>query len=108
SLLGIGMWGYFANRIPLDLYAVIYRFLPGFNSNNYPYRFMIIINFAFLLCVALGLDILLRQKQRYIRIFGYCIGVLTVAGGLWYVNTTFNSFVYPQAFDLQTSLSKHK
>jgi len=84
GLFVIGIWGYFANRIPVDLYAFFYHVIPGFNSNMYPYRFMIIFYFAFLVCVALGLDFLIRQKNKFIVRLGYGMGLITVLSVIWW------------------------
>lgn len=65
SMLFMAVWAYFANRLPLDLYAVYYYLIPGFNSNRLPFRFFIIIHFAFFVLAALGFNLLWNQKKLY-------------------------------------------
>ncbi|OGH16799.1 MAG: hypothetical protein A3C30_00460 [Candidatus Levybacteria bacterium RIFCSPHIGHO2_02_FULL_40_18] len=92
GLLIIGIWGYLANQVPIDFYSLIYNFLPGFNSNKYPFRFMIIIQFAFMVCVALGLDLLIRQKRHFIiRFFGYIFGMILIFSTVTFIQTSFKS-----------------
>lgn len=89
GLLGLGMWAYLANRMPLDLYAFFYYFLPGFNSNMFPFRFITIIHFAFFVCVALGLDLLVQHSRLYVlKIAGIMLGLVMVLSPSIYIFTT--------------------
>lgn len=106
GLFIIGIWGYFAYRVPVDLYALVYRFLPGFNSNNFPYRFMIIIYFAFLVCVALGIDVLIRRKNKILSLLDVFLGAILVVGTAWYTTISYNALLYPQTIDIKNDLRK--
>lgn len=91
SLLTLGVWGYFAHRIQVDLYAFFYYVLPGFNSNKSPFRFFIIIHFAFFVLAALGLNVLLTQKKFYaIRFMSYLFALTLVLGSSYYTYHTYN------------------
>lgn len=104
SLFLMGIWGYFAYRIPVDLYALLYRFLPGFSSNNYPYRFMIIIYFAFLVSVGLGLDLLINKKSKILLLLGVILGSIIVVGAGWYTTASYNAIKYLNMPDVKTDL----
>lgn len=106
GLFIIGVWGYFANLIPVDLYAFIYTFLPGFNSNQYPYRFMIIIHFAFLGLAALGLDILIRRKFRIFNLLGIALGLVILIATISYSRVTTASLKFQKAVDIKNELEK--
>lgn len=106
ALFVIGVWGYFAYRIPIDLYAFIYNFLPGFNTTNYPYRFMIIIYFAFLVCLGLGFDILICRKNKLLAFFGIFLGAVIIYGALFYNISSYNALTYPQIIDVKSDLKK--
>lgn len=104
ALFAIGVWGYFAYRMPIDLYVFVYNFLPGFNSNNYPYRFMIIIYFAFLVCVGLGLDLLINQKNKFFYFLGIFLGGVMAVGASWYTTVSYNTLKYPQMYDVKKDI----
>jgi hypothetical protein len=103
-LLLIGLWGYFAYRIPIDLYAFLYKFLPGFNSNNYPYRFIIIIYFAFLICIGLGLDLLIKMKNKFLSSLGIIMGIVMIVGASWYTYTSYKTIKYPNMKSMQQDM----
>lgn len=106
SIFIMGMWGYFAYRLPVDFYALLYKFLPGFNSNNYPYRFVIIITLAFFVCLGLGLDILIRQKNKILMLTGLLLGTLVVIGAVKYTKISYDSVSYPKMVDIKNDLSR--
>lgn len=106
SLLLIGVWGYLANRLPIDFYALMYNILPGFNSNKLPYRFIIIINLAFFVCFALGLDIFIRQKKKLFVFLGYFIGLVLVINGFLFTSVSYNSNKLPREFFIANELKK--
>jgi hypothetical protein len=104
GLFIIALWGYFANLVPIDLYAFIYNFLPGFNSNNYPYRFMIIINFAFLVLVALGLNMLISKKSRSLNFLGISAGIIMVISTIFYASTTTAALKFPRTINIEDKI----
>lgn len=107
GLLLMGMWAYLANRVPLDLYAFYYNFLPGFNSNVFPFRFYIIIHFAFFVCLALGMDVLIKQKRFYtVTVVGLLCGILLAFASASYTKARYTSFKLPTYFDLTQELKK--
>lgn len=107
SLLLIGIWGVLANNLPFDLYAFMYNFLPGFSSNRYPFRFFIIIQFAFVVCVALGLDILIKQKKIFfIKLLGLIFGVILAISCIEFMLNSFTSASLATNPDLQEAIRK--
>lgn len=92
TLLLLGIWGFLANRLPLDLYAFFYNFLPGFKSNMHPYRFFIIMNFAFFVCLALGFEIIIKQRRfSLFRYSGYFIGIIIFISSVSYALRIFGT-----------------
>lgn len=104
TLLILGIWGYLANLVSVDLYAFIYHFLPGFNSNNYPYRFMIIIHFAFLTLIALGFNLLMRKNDKALKLVGILLGLIMLTSTIYYAVNTTNSLKYQQTVNVQDKL----
>ena len=104
GLFMMGLWGYFAYRVPLDLYAFFYNYLPGFNSNNFPYRFMIIIYFAFLVCVGLGLDLIIKKKGKLTSLFGILLGTVMVVGAAWYSTVSYNALQFAQISNVKDEI----
>lgn len=103
-MLCIGIWGYLAYRVPVDLYKFLYYFLPGFSSNQYPYRFIIVIHFAFLTCIALGLNLIIRNKHRIFFVPGYIIGFFLFVTLLGYTKNYFNNITFPQENDIHKEM----
>lgn len=108
GLLAIGIWGYLANRVPIDFYAFMYYFLPGFSSNRFPFRFIVIISFAFFVCVAMGLDILIRQRKTFwiARLLGYSLGIILIFSSILFALKIFNMPIPYRSFDLKGELKK--
>lgn len=107
SLLLIGIWGYLANNLPIDFYSLMYHFLPGFNSNKYPFRFIIIIQFAFMVCVALGIDVFMRQKKYFFgKLLGYIFGIILIFSTVSFVTTSFRSASLSNHIDLLEKVKK--
>lgn len=107
SLLVIGVWGVLANNVPLDLYAFFYNYLPGFSSNKYPFRFIIIIQFAFMVCVALGLDVLIKQKKLLLlRLLGLFFGAIIIFSTISFMLKSFSNTSYAYIPDLHELINK--
>lgn len=106
GLFLIGIWGYLANKIPIDFYALMYKFLPGFSSNNYTYRFYIIIYFTFITYLALGLDLLINNKHKYIHTAGLLIGAFITIAGIVYFKEHFSITKYPPLVYVKEEIKK--
>lgn len=89
GVLVVAIWGYFANRVPFDLYGFLYYFLPGFCSNKYPYRFFIIIHFAYFVLLAFGADIIFSRRLwgKFIAIGMLCFIAIFTS---WYARAFFS------------------
>jgi len=108
SLLIIGLWGFLANRIPIDFYALMYYLLPGFNSNQFPFRFLIVINFAYFMCLALGLNLITYiNKNKLLRLGGYFFGIIIAVSALLFSIYKFDSFDFPDYKDPRLELEKN-
>lgn len=106
GLLLIGAWGSLANRLPFDLYAFFYYFLPGFNSNQFPYRFTIIINFAFFVCLALGFNLFMKSKKKLFVFLGYFLGAIFVLNGFLHASFSYKNNNTAKEFNIENELRK--
>lgn len=92
GLLFIAVWAYLANRIPIDLYAFFYHVIPGFNSNRLPFRFFIIIHFAFFVLAALGFNYMLQQTKFYLlRYIVIISAVIIFITSFMYTHTSYKA-----------------
>lgn len=107
SLFVIGIWGILASNLPIDLYAFMYSYLPGFNSNKYPFRFIIIAQFAFMVCMALGLDVLINQKKVFLgKILGIFLGLVLFFSTIVYMLYAFSNTSYVIKLNLKDEIKK--
>lgn len=101
TIMIIGIWGYLANKAPIDFYSLMYQFLPGFDSNNYPYRFIIIIRFAFFACIALGLDLLIKQKKILsVKLLGIFLGLIISIGAVSSIKPAYDGLTYTKDYPI--------
>lgn len=106
TILIIGVWGYFANRFPLDFYAFVYYLLPGFKSNIFPFRFITIIAFAFFMCIGLGLEIIISQRSKVISTIGIIIGLVIVGGASLYAFQSYRTVTYPRFSNVKQEIKQ--
>ncbi|MDO8459960.1 MAG: hypothetical protein Q7S74_02535, partial [Nanoarchaeota archaeon] len=72
--------------------------------NNYPYRFIIIIRFAFFACIALGLDILIKQKKNLIiKSLGISIGIIMSVGVVSSIKPAYEALTYTQDYEINNN-----
>lgn len=74
------LWATMGKNAPIDLYAIFYRFAPGINTIEHPYRFFTITNFTFPILAAIGATYVYRKFPRLnVHLSNIRIHIVTVA-----------------------------
>lgn len=64
---------------PVPLYALLYKFLPGFSFIRYPIKFLFVITFIISFLAGFGIDLLWANIARIKKVLIWLFAILTIA-----------------------------
>lgn len=111
---GIAIIGAFGKAFPVDVYAFFYHVVPGFKSQQYTARFLLLTWFTFPFLAAIGLDSLLGVRVHLNRLLvPVTLSVLAVIGMYFIISEQkylIDTFAFPKYASLNNSrfLTSHK